>query len=335
MSAIGAGCWTIGGAATNGGVPIGWDGVDPDQAYAGLVRAHEAGVTLFDTADVYGLGRSERLLGRLLAHVRRELLVISSKVGYFAGTAAHPYHPAQMRHQLETSLTNLGTDRLDVYFLHSADFGPGDRYLEEAVDQMRRFQRDGLIHAIGMRAPHAFAEEWAAAPHHNAQVQRFLELFYRIQPEVLTVRHNLLSPRYSPGETDIFAFAKRHTADVIIKQPLAQGLLAGTHRPGLMRKVSSQDHRSTDPQFTPPVIEAVHEVLGKVAAHFGDEPGGLVRAALRYALHRAPQAPVLVGFRNADQMSRNLTGLTPLTEEEATLLQHLTDPAVWIVTPPP
>ena len=99
LSVIGAGCWTIGGPASNDGVPIGWDHVDPEAAYAGLVRAYELGATLFDTADVYGLGRSERLLGRLLRTLDRSVVVLSSKVGYFAGTAGHPYQPAQMRHQ--------------------------------------------------------------------------------------------------------------------------------------------------------------------------------------------------------------------------------------------
>ncbi|MGH3429828.1 MAG: aldo/keto reductase, partial [Mycobacteriales bacterium] len=97
VSAIGAGCWTIGGPATNRGVPIGWDHVDPDAAYAGLVRAYELGITLYDTADVYGLGHSERLLGRLLRIADRSSVVVASKVGYFAGTACHTYHPTQIR----------------------------------------------------------------------------------------------------------------------------------------------------------------------------------------------------------------------------------------------
>ncbi|MGH3791420.1 MAG: aldo/keto reductase [Pseudonocardiaceae bacterium] len=106
----------------------------PDAAYAGLLRAHELGVTLFDTADVYGLGQSERLLGRLLRQVNRDELIVSSKVGYFAGTARHPYDPEQMRRQFATTLDNLGTTHLDVYFLHSSDFGPDDEYLPGAVD---------------------------------------------------------------------------------------------------------------------------------------------------------------------------------------------------------
>jgi 1-deoxyxylulose-5-phosphate synthase len=59
VSAIGVGCWTIGGPATNNSVPIGWDLVAPEEAYAGLLRAHELGVTLFDTADVYSIGAEQ------------------------------------------------------------------------------------------------------------------------------------------------------------------------------------------------------------------------------------------------------------------------------------
>jgi 1-deoxyxylulose-5-phosphate synthase len=160
VSAIGAGCWAIGGPATNRGVPIGWDHVDPDAAYAGLVRAHELGVTLYDTADVYGLGHSERLLGRLLRTVDRSSVVVSSKVGYFASTACHPYQPAQMGRQFATTLDNLGTSYLDIYCLHSSDFGDNDQYLPDAIEVMRGLREQGLIRAIGMRPLHCFAEQW-------------------------------------------------------------------------------------------------------------------------------------------------------------------------------
>ena len=76
--------------------------------------------------DVYGLGRSERLLGRLLREVGRDGLIISSKVGYFAGSGPHPYHPDQMRHQLNTTLANLGTDR--VTHLAEPSVGLGFRF---------------------------------------------------------------------------------------------------------------------------------------------------------------------------------------------------------------
>ncbi|TLP63891.1 aldo/keto reductase [Microbispora triticiradicis] len=333
VSAIGAGCWTIGGPAVNGRVPIGWDGVDAEHSYAGLLRAHELGVTLFDTADVYGMGRSERLVGRLLRQTNRHDLIISSKVGYFAGTAEHPYHPGQIRRQLETTLTNLGTDHLELYFFHSDDFGPGDRYLDDALAQMRHFQRQGLITAIGMRAPHAFAVQWAHGPSTCLSAQRFLTLFERIRPQVLTARYNLLSPPYAPGETDIFDFARRHNVGVIIKQALAQGLLTGRHLPTLPRSFSDHDHRSTDPAFHPTAIAVVHHALNQIAKHFGGQPADLVRLALRYALHRDSDSPVLVGFRDSTQITMNLTCLgEPLTIQEIALLRRLAEPAAHVIS---
>ena len=327
VSALGAGCWTIGGPATNGGVPIGWDSVDTDAAYAGLTRAYELGVSLFDTADVYGLGRSERLLGRLLATLDRSTVVVSSKVGYFAGTARHGYVPAQMRHQFATTLDNLGTDYLDVYYLHSADFGPDDRYLPGAVEFMAELKADGLIRAVGMRAPHEFAQEWAAGQGTRAEsAARFLRLFTAIRPDVVTARYNLLSPLYSGGETDIFAFARRHDIGAIVKQALGQGLLL---KPDLwaLPTFSRSDHRSSDPEFADAALSALRRRLAPIRDRFGDSPAELARVALRYVLQTAPDAPVLVGFRNADQIHTTLTSLgDPLTLDELADIRALLHP---------
>lgn len=333
VSVIGAGCWTIGGAATNHGTPIGWGDVDPEAAYAGLAHAHELGVTLYDTADVYGLGRSERLLGRLLRQVRRDELVIASKVGYFAGTARHPYQPAQIRHQLATTLDNLGTDYLDIYFLHSTDFGAHDHHLPVAVELMSQFRRQGLIRAVGLRAPHTFAEQWAGEDSpRGATTRRWLRLFHTIRPDILTARCNLLSPVYAAGETDIFAFARHHGAGILIKQALGQGLLVRPHTTSLPASFSLGDHRRTDPMFTAENRHHIARRLAPLRAAYGDDPATLARIALRYALHRAPDAAVLVGFRDADQIRTSITCLRdPLPPEEITKIQALLDPST---TPP-
>ncbi|MEV0537070.1 aldo/keto reductase [Kitasatospora sp. NPDC050463] len=311
VSALGAGCWTIGGLATNRGVPIGWAGVDEDEAFAGLVRAHDLGVTLYDTADVYGLGRSERLLGKLLKQVNRSRLIISSKVGYFAGTASHPYAAGQVRRQLLTSLSNLGTDYLDLYFLHASDFGPDDRYLDEAAETIQRLRREGLIRTVGMRAPHEFAVEWATNPTHPQAVEsaRFLALFERIQPDVLTARYNLLSPLYGPGETDIFSFARRHQVGLLLKQVLGQGLLIGARSPSSPLAFPAGDHRQGGSLFTRPTLRAIHDGLTSLSQRFGGSRADLTRVAVRYALQRDPDAAVLLGFRNARQIGSNLTCL--------------------------
>ncbi|GAA4239776.1 aldo/keto reductase [Actinomadura meridiana] len=329
VSALGAGCWTIGGPATNRGVPIGWDHVDSGRAFAGLLHAHDLGVTLYDTADVYGLGRSERLLGRLLSLVRRSDLVISSKVGYLA-SAAHPYADGQMRRQLECTLANLGTNYLDVYFFHSTDFGEGDQYLPGAIKQMRALVEHGLVRAVGMRAPHTFALEWATGPSHERcthEAARFLHLYEEIRPDVLTVRHNLLSPLYTPDETDVFDLAESQGVGVIIKQALGQGVLLGTHCPDRMRAFRQGDHRRQDPMFTPEALHEVHHGLASVREHFGEAVSDLARVALRYALARDPAAPVLVGFRDAEQINTTITSLgEALTTAEITWLHQLLAP---------
>lgn len=328
VSAIGAGCWTVGGAASNNGVPIGWDDVDPDTAYTALMQAHELGVTLYDTADVYGLGRSERLLGRLLADVRRDELVVSSKVGYFAGTGPHPYHPDQMRHQLATTLANLGTDHLDVYFFHSTDFGTDDQYLAGATELMRDWHAQGVIRAIGMRAPHTFAEQWAHGDRSRAaEAARFLDLFHQIGPAVVTARYNLLSPLYAERESDIFALARRHHVGVMIKQALGQGVLLRTRHPDKPPAFSPADHRRTDPCFTTDALRDLVDRMAPVRARFGDNPAALARIALRYALQHSPDSIVLVGFRDADQIRTDITCLgDPLTDDEITAIRTALHP---------
>ncbi|WFE60063.1 aldo/keto reductase [Micromonospora sp. WMMD712] len=323
VSAIGAGCWTIGGQATNRGTPIGWDDVDPDAAFAGLDRAFERGVTLYDTADVYGLGHSERLLGKLIRVTARHNLTISSKVGYFTGTARHAYHPLQMRAQLATTLDNLGTDHLDIYFLHSTDFGPHDRYLPDAVNLMRTWRNEGIIRAVGMRAPHRFAEERAATDRPEAaETRRWLHLFDQVRPDVLTTRYNLVSPLYADHETDIFRFAHRRGVGVLIKQVLGQGLLLRTETSADQRRYSVGDHRSTDPAFTPENRRQLHARLAPLRALYGHAPAAMARLCVQYALHHAPDAAILVGFRNESQIDTIIASLDhPLHADDITQIR--------------
>jgi aryl-alcohol dehydrogenase-like predicted oxidoreductase len=274
---------------------------------------------------VYGLGHSERLLGRLLDRVSRHEVVISSKVGYF-GSAAHPYAAEQMGRQLERTLANLGTDYLDLYFFHSTDFGPSDQYLPGAIKRMRAFVEHGLVRAVGMRAPHTFAVEWANGPtddRRTHEAARFLHLYEEIRPDVLTVRYNLLSPLYAPDETDVFDFAAAQGVGIIIKQALGQGVLLGTHSPDRPRAFSHGDHRRQDPMFTPKALREVHDGLASVRERYGASVPALARVALRYALARDPAAPVLVGFRDAEQINTTITSLgEPLTGDEITWLHQ-------------
>jgi methylglyoxal reductase len=324
-SALGVGCWAIGGPAVNLDLPMGWSTADDTAALEGLARAFELGATLFDTADVYGLGHSERLLGRFLRQVPREQVMVASKVGYFRGTATNAYQPLHLRHQLEQTLENLGTDYLDVYFLHNFDFGPDDAYLPAAIEQMRGFQQAGLIRAVGMRGPHRLATERLTTPkgERGDKHARFRKVFGLVRPEVLAVRYNLLTPDPEPGGPgDIFAFAARHGAGVLVNKPLAQGLLTGKYQPARPPSFGPGDHRLRKRWFTSQALAVIQEGLAPLRERFGPRPQDLVRVALRSCLQRAEGAAVLVGFTTPDQVTMNLTCLdAPLTADELAFLR--------------
>ena len=302
---VGIGCWAIGGADTNLGLPMGWSTADDTQSRRGLEAAYSLGANLFDTADVYGHGHSERVLGRFVSTVPRDSIVLSSKVGYFTGTAAHAYLPSHMRHQLETTLENLQTNRLDVYFLHNSNFGPDDRYLDGAIAQMRTFQHQGLVKAIGMRGPHRFATERLTVPkdQRTDKHARFKYLFERIRPEFLAVRYNALTPPPPAGRQGIFRFAAKHGVSVLINKPLAQGLLTGKYSSHNPPHFGAGDHRLRKAWFTPNALKIVEAGLKPLRDHFGPATADLVRVALQYCLQHAENSAVLVGFTTPGQVA--------------------------------
>ena len=125
-SAMGMGCWAIGGPAWRGDRPIGWGQVEDAESLRALRRAVELGVTFYDTADVYGAGHSERLVGRALRGVR-DRVTIATKFGNVfdeetrrvTGASGDPEH---IRAACEASLRRLGIDRIDIYQFHIGDY---------------------------------------------------------------------------------------------------------------------------------------------------------------------------------------------------------------------
>ncbi|WP_081915918.1 aldo/keto reductase [Saccharothrix sp. NRRL B-16314] len=311
VPAVGIGCWAIGGPDDNLGMPMGWStGADEGQSIAGLETAWQHGARLYDTADVYGHGRSERLLGRLVTQVPRNEIVLASKVGYFAGTAEHGFEPRHMRRQLEQSLDNLQTDHLDIYAFHHPDFGADDRWLHPSVDAMRTFREQGLIKAIGMRGPHRFALDRLTTPpdQRGDKIARFRALFDKIEPDVLAVRDNLLTP--SNRSEGVFSFADEYNVGVLISKPLGQGLLTGTYSADVQRAFGAGDHRLRKRWFRPDAVATINAGLDRLRAIVGPRTEDLIRVALWACLDRSPNAAVLVGFTNAEQVATNLEALS-------------------------
>jgi len=288
----------------------------------GLRRAVERGATLLDTADSYGDGHSERLIGRFLREHPNESLYLSSKVGKLRGSAPHPYAGRHIHHQFQQTQENLYVDELALYFLDSFDFGPGDRYLGTAIDQMHTLRQMGSVKAIGMRGPHA---GYGASPAERAaRAERFLYLFRLIKPDVIWTRFNALTPAIALEGEDLFAFTERHGVGIMMAAPLAHGLLTDDSLRRVVPRSEPPDRRPNGIAFTPRSLERIASGLQVLRERFGDAPGTLTRLALRSCLQRADNCVVVVGFTGEHQVEENFSCLgAELDDTELALVDEV------------
>lgn len=230
VSAVGLGTWAHGGPATVGGRPVGWHGSDENDVKKTLIQAWDRGINHWDTADVYGSGRSEQLIGEVWKQVPREDIFLASKVGWDPGSHSHYYHPGQIRRQLESSLRNLRCDHIDLYYLHHCDFGPDGEYLDEAIELLRKFREAGKIRFIGL-------SDWS-----NEAILKYAE---RVEPEVIQCYRNVVDDSYeSSGLKD---WVETHDAGVVFFSPLKHALLLGIFEGPVT--FGHGDHRSSLPDF--------------------------------------------------------------------------------------
>ena len=289
VSEISLGCWAIGGPSWRDGNPVGWSGNDDKESLDGLRRAWELGINHFDTADVYGDGHSERVLGEWLREAPREQIIIASKVGWFKGTAGHAMEHVHIRHQLEQTLFNLGTDYIDIYYFHNANFGPQDKYLENAAATVHRLQEEGKIRVVAQSA-YSFADFQRVCP--------------VTKPDILQFHYNAFGSEFDkPG--NLFEWAQSQNLGMVLFGPLAQGLLLDKFDPDNPPQFGEGDIRAGNQGFSREKLLDIRQKLQPLKERFGGETQDLVRVALQFALAQSPNACVIPGFKNARQVDSN------------------------------
>ncbi len=303
---VGFGSWAIGGS---------WGEVGEEQALATLRAALEEGVTFLDTADVYGDGRSERLIRRALDDVgARERVVVATKAGRRLDPhVATGYDYPHLSAFVARSLENLGTDALDLLQLHCP---PTDVYrADTAFEALQRMRDEGMVRWAGVSVE--TVEEALLALEHEvvASVQIILNMF-----------------RFKP--TDEFLGAAR-AADVgvIARVPLASGLLSG--RMTRERRFAADDHRSFNRHGESfdvgETFSGVDFETGLAAAEELEAlvpPGHtLAQLALRWILMHPEVSVVIPGARRPEQVRDNVAAaeLTPLRPEAMQRVREVYD----------
>ena len=298
VSEIGFGAWAIGGATEASGVPVGWGGTTDDESIAAIRRARDLGITFFDTADIYGHGRSESLLGLVLSRSRKDV-IIATKFGNVrteSGQHKKDFSKQHLFHAVDGSLKRLRTDYIDLYQLHN----PAIERLEgdEIHEAMDKLQEAGKIRVWGVSI---------STPDEG------IEIIKRGWGYTLQVLYNVLNQ--APAE-ELFPLALERGFGIIARVPLASGLLSGKYRSDSIFPKNDIRQNFLTPRRLEEVTGRIDEMRGIV----GREARSLSEAALRFVLANDAVSCTIPGAKNVRQVESNAAAsdaaLTPATVQK-------------------
>jgi len=293
VSEVGFGAWAIGGS---------WGETDDSVSLAAMGAAVDAGVTFFDTADVYGDGRSERLIATLLQE-RSEPLVVATKFGRRVPLDLANYTYENLRSWLDRSRENLGVETVDLVQLHCP---PWETYYTPAVfEACDRLVEEGLVHAYGVSVE---------------KVEEALKAIEYSGVSTVQIIFNIFRQR--PAEL-FFEQARRRDVGVIVRVPLASGLLTGKFN--RESSFASDDHRAFNRHgerfdagetFSGVDFELGLEVVEELRK-LVPEGATLAQLALRWILGFEAVSTVIPGAKTPEQARANAAAadLPPLPED--------------------
>jgi len=245
--------------------------------------ALDAGINFFDTADVYGAGRSEEFLGRALKG-RRARAIIATKFGMSMGDGKEGARPEYVRQALDASLQRLQTDCIDLYQIHRPD---ANTPIADTMQVLNDAVKAGKVREIGcsnFSVEQLRAARATAGPRYFVTVQNDYSLFNR------------------DAEADVLPECARTSVGFLPYFPLANGLLTGKYRKGVPFPESSRGKDSFGPKvFTPRNLERAEALLA-----FAESRGhSLLQLAFSWLAARPEVSSVIAGAKTADQMRAN------------------------------
>jgi aryl-alcohol dehydrogenase-like predicted oxidoreductase len=304
VSEIGFGAWGIGGPSMAKEIPIGWGEVNDDLSKQALKESFDRGINFYDTADFYGLGHSEKLIGEVFGN--SDEVVVATKVGHRLGEDSPvilDYSKEHILNAAEQSLKRLKREAIDYYQLHSAKVS----HLEEGecVEAMEKLQKEGKIRYWGISL-NTFHPEPEAEFFFNHNIGNGFQLVL-----------NIINQR----AVKLLSDAKEKGYGVIARMPIQFGLLTGKFDKNT--RFEKNDHRYF--RLTPDVLSKSLDYLEDVwpiAEKYNTTKGAL---ALSFILSFPEVSTVIPGIKTPEQAEKNTSGLVKLEEEDKKYLQKLYD----------
>lgn len=304
VSEIGFGAWAIGGNTKVGNTPIGWGRADDATSKNAIHTAIDVGINFFDTADFYGLGHSERILGEALKE--NKSVIIATKVGHrnIDEKISLDYSKEYILKACEESLRRLQRDVIDYYQLHSAR----KQHLQEGecIEAMELLKQQGKIRYWGLSL-NTFSPDEEADFLIGRNLGDGFQLVFNLinQLAINTIRK-----------------ANKNGYGIIARMPLQFGLLTGKFTADT--KFEKDDHRNF--RLTPEIIQSTLKVLEEKVWPIGEkERLNKTQLALSFILSVKEISTIIPGIRTLDHVVQNTTGLKSLSKENLELLQSLSE----------
>ncbi len=295
ISAMGLGCWAIGGPFWKNGQPVGWGQVNDDESIRAIHRALEWGVTFFDTAAVYGCGHSERVLGTALAG-RRDQVVIATKFGQVFNeetrqVLGYDTSPEQIRRDCEASLHRLNTDYIDLYQLHVKDVDKS--HAVTVRETLEGLVAEGKIRFYGWSTDDAERSTIFAQGTHCTAIQQQLNIF--------------------EGNAQTLAVCEQFNLASINRSPLSMGLLTGKFT--IDTQIPTDDVRSRRPAFQEDRMRRLAK-LEQIQTVLTQDGRTLAQGALSWLWAHSEKTVPIPGFKTSAQIEENVQAMQfgPLTD---------------------
>lgn len=273
---IGFGAWAIGGNQNS----LGYGSTDDRSSMRAVNKALDLGCNFFDTADWYGHGHSESLLGKALQNQRKSVY-IATKVGldFYHGEVQQNYHPAYIRFALHESLRRLNTDYVDLYQLHNPP--PEVFFFPDIVETLERLREQGKIRSIGVSV---------------ATIQDGIEAIHSGWPESIQIPYNMLN---TEAEVEAFPLAQANQIGIIAREPLANGFLTGKY--SVSSRFQQYDIRGF---WSAETLQSILSQVELIRPYCRPEET-MAQLAIRFVLERPSVSVVICGCKNANQVEEN------------------------------
>ena len=306
VSIISLGAWSHGKQNTSGGHNVGWSNQSDQDSINALKKSFSLGINHWDTADVYGEGHSEKIIGSMWKEISRKNIFLATKVGWDRGPHKQWYEPSYMKEKIEYSLNNLKTDCIDLLYLHHCNFGKNDETLNDALEIINKFKEQGQVRFIGL-------SDWS-----SLRIMKFVEV---VNPDVVQTLYNVYDTEYETS--GLKNYVKANNLGVCFFSPIKHGILTGKYNSII--NFEKGDFRKTVKEFGDikfiKKMQLNRKKIEEKFPRFGDN--AIMHALLGSILFDNPTGCALLGQRNENQASTAGELCKKLSKDEASWILSL------------